>query len=184
MKWLIMDNLNLKQFKVETDHLLLVPFSLEYADFMYNELDDDITRYTFFDKPETVQGTIEYINYVLWWMDIWCELWVAIIEKSTMQWIGCSWIHNVQSKNPELWIRLKKLAHWKWYAKETLNGLIDWAKNNLKYEYLFYPVDKDNIASRKLVESLWWILQDGITIMRVPSSWRVLNVVDYRIYNQ
>lgn len=179
-----MENLNLKNFEYQTDRLLLIPFSLDYAQPMFDELDEDITRYTFFDKPETIQWTIDYINYILWGIEIWCELWVAILDKHTREWLGSSGIHNVQSKSPELWIRIKKSAQWKWIAKETLLWLINWSKENLKYDYLFYPVDKDNVASRKLVESLWWVLQEWVTIMRVPTSGRVLNVVDYRIYNQ
>jgi len=33
-----------------------------------------------------------------------------------------------------------------------MTGLIEWSHKNIKFNYLIYPVDKKNIASRKIPE--------------------------------
>ena len=58
--------------------------------------------------------------------------------------------------------------------------LADWARQNIIFEHMVYPCDKDNIASRKIAESL-----NG-TIFRTGEvktmSGQRLNEIAYKIY--
>ena len=44
------------------------------------------------------------------------------------------------------------------YRKETIQILISWAGEHLEFDYLIYPVDRANIASRKIPEALGGII--------------------------
>lgn len=51
-----------------------------------------------------------------------------------------------------------------------------WADKNLDYDYLIYPVCKDNIPSRKIAESLGGtVISSGIKVF--PSGKRLEEVV-------
>lgn len=76
------------------------------------------------------------------------EIALLIIKKDACEFLGYISIHQVNSKTPELGIWLKKSAHGFHYGYEALNLLKNWAEHHLHYNYLKYPVDKKNIASR------------------------------------
>jgi RimJ/RimL family protein N-acetyltransferase len=54
--------------------------------------------------------------------------------------------------DPELGIWTKKSSHNNGYGIEAMNGLIEWVNKNIKFDYLKYPVDKRNKASRRIPE--------------------------------
>ncbi|MDZ4875470.1 MAG: hypothetical protein CLLPBCKN_004866 [Chroococcidiopsis cubana SAG 39.79] len=56
-------------------------------------------------------------------------------------------------KTPEFGIWLKT-AHGRKYGLEAIRGIKNWAEQNLDYEYFLYPVNRANIASRKIPETL------------------------------
>ena len=53
---------------------------------------------------------------------------------------------------PGIW--LKKDAHGKRYGREAIRIVSNRAVDNLDFDYLVYPVDRDNIPSRKIPESM------------------------------
>jgi RimJ/RimL family protein N-acetyltransferase len=63
---------------------------------------------------------------------------------------------------------------------EAITAIKKWAEENLNYEYLRYPVDRRNIASRKIPEAL------GGKIFRqydrVNMSGNNLRLLEYIIY--
>jgi len=49
-------------------------------------------------------------------------------------------------------IRIKRAAHGKGYGREGMLALIQRTRENIDFEYILRPVDKDNISSRKIAE--------------------------------
>ncbi|MEH2435865.1 MAG: GNAT family N-acetyltransferase [Nostoc sp.] len=81
---------------------------------------------------------------------------------------------------PELGIWLKKSAHGHGFGREAIHVLKDWVDKNLEYNYLSYPVDKRNIPSRKIAESLRGkIFRE---FQQINKSGYLLDEVEYRIY--
>jgi len=78
----------------------------------------------------------------------------VILDKNTQEFFGCVGLHIKNPVAPELGIRIKKSAFGKKIGREAVAGLTNRARENLDFEYLFYPVDRDNIGSRKIAESL------------------------------
>lgn len=165
--------------EIVTNRLLLKPISMEYKEDIFKEFTDEITTYMYPRPPKEIFETESFINDSVAEMKNEAHLVLVIIKKDTKELLGCTGIHNINSKNPELGIWLKKSAHGKGYGLETITALKKWAEEHLNYEYLVYPVDRRNIPSRKIPERL------GGTIFRefdkTNLSGRVLHMVEYRI---
>ena len=58
----------------------------------------------------------------------------------------------MNTSEPGLWVWIKKSSHNNGFGLEAVNGLIEWANKNMKFDHLVYPVDKRNIASRRIPE--------------------------------
>ncbi|WGV28779.1 GNAT family N-acetyltransferase [Halotia branconii CENA392] len=120
-----------------------------------------------------------FINESLLEMQNGDNLIVVILRKDSQEFLGCSGIHELNSKCPAAGIWLKKSAHGYGYGVEAIAALKKWADDNLDYEYLIYPVDRANIPSRKIPERL------GGQIFReyeqINLSSNILHLVEYRI---
>ncbi len=108
------------------------------------------------------------------------DLVLVIIDKNNSDFLGVCGLHGTKKpKEPELGIWLKKSAHSKHLGREAIQYLVSWAQENIEYNYLVYPVDKENIPSRKIAEYL------GGTVFRENTkksmSGNILNEVVYKI---
>ena len=107
---------------------------------------------------------------------------LLIVDKDSEEFLGYISIHQVNTKTPELGIWLKKSAHGYNYGYEALHLLKIWAETNLHYDYLKYPVDKQNIPSRKLAEKLGGRIEDKY--IKTSESGNLLDEVEYRFYKK
>ena len=78
----------------------------------------------------------------------------------------------------EIGLWLKKSVHGIGYGTETVKTLIEFAEAHLDFEYLFYPVDKDNCASRKIPEKLGFIPTRSYE--KKKSETENLHIIEYR----
>lgn len=77
---------------------------------------------------------------------------------------------------------MKKAAQGNKYGLEVITALKDWADENLDYQYLIYPVDKNNIASRKIPEALGGkVIQE---YEKVNQQGKILQALEYWIYKK
>ncbi len=63
---------------------------------------------------------------------------------------------------------------------EAVAALVDWARQNLRARYLLYAVDKRNVPSRKVAESLGGVVEAEYEVTN--ASGKILELVEYRIY--
>ena len=80
----IKDKLELESFNIETERLLLRPLSLEYADEIFKEFDDEITRYMSPPTPNTILDTKKYIEGSIEGFLGGKEIVIAILKKGTL----------------------------------------------------------------------------------------------------
>ena len=79
----------------------------------------------------------------------------VILNKATSEFLGCVGLHGEKNvRTPELGIWLKQAAHGSGYGREAVHLLVNWAIANIDFDYFLYPVDRRNIPSRKIPESL------------------------------
>jgi [ribosomal protein S5]-alanine N-acetyltransferase len=146
---------------IESERLELAPISLEYAQTIFEEFTGDITRYMF-PKPATeISETRAFIQESIESMQTGNNLQLAILKKDSKEFLGCCGLHGeANAQIPEFGIWLKKEAHGHGYGKEAITALYNWAERAMKVDYYIYPVDRRNIASRKIPESLAGIVID------------------------
>ncbi len=171
--------MNLLNVKILTPRLLLKPISVKYKEVIFSEFTEEVTIYMHPRSPKDISETEAFIKGVTVDLKAGINLGLVILNQGSQEFLGCAGIHGITRKNPELGIWLKKTAHGNKYGLEAITGIKKWADENLDYEYLLYPVDQANIASRKIPESL------GGEIFReyskVNMSGNILHIVEYRI---
>ncbi|MFA5871368.1 MAG: GNAT family N-acetyltransferase [Parcubacteria group bacterium] len=171
---------DLLKIKLKTGRLLLEPISLEYAEIIFREFTDEIAIHMFPQSPAEIAETQDFINKSLKEMKSGSNLQFVVLLGDSKEFLGCAGLHDLNKKNPELGIWLKKSAHGNKYGQEAIAAIKKWADENLDYDYLKYPVVVDNIASRKIPERL-----GGVVIQEFEgknAKGKPMREVEYRIY--
>lgn len=178
---------NKENITIETERLLLVPITMQYAQEIFKEFTPEITTYMFPKSADDISETENFIKDAMQKMEQWKELQIVILDKATKEFLWCWGMHKITTKTPEPGIRIKKWAFGKKIWREAVAWLADRAQKSLDVDYLFYPVDKDNIPSRKIAESLWGIVQKDehgneiVTTKETLDAGRKIHCVEYRI---
>ncbi|MDY6939255.1 MAG: GNAT family N-acetyltransferase [Cyanobacteriota bacterium] len=175
-------NINLFEIEIETPRLILKSISMEYLDPIFDNFTESVTRYLMASSPQKKRETEAFIEDSLEKMKSGENLVVVILDRDNEEFIGCSGIHDIgKSNSPEMGIWIKESHHGCGYGKETMSALKRWAHDNLEYESLIYPVDRQNIASRKIAESLGGcIVREEI---KITESGKQLDTLVYQIFN-
>lgn len=172
--------MNFLNLKISTARLLLLHISMEYKEDIFLEFSVEITKYMHPRSPKNISETEAFINNSIAGIKNATHIGLVILNKENQDFLGCAGIHDIKQKDPELGIWLKKAAHGHKYGQEAITAIKNWAEQNLDYNYLRYPVDKANIASRKIPESLGGNLADEYD--KINLSGNILHIVEYRIY--
>jgi ribosomal-protein-alanine N-acetyltransferase len=139
---------------IDTERLSLIPIDRKYAQEIFREFTNEITTYMFPKPAEKIEETHYFIDEAMEKNKRNEQLQMVVLDKETKEFIGCAGLHKIKTRTPELGIWIKKSAHGHGYGREAIAGFEDWAQKNLDFDYLIYPVDKRNIPSRKIPESL------------------------------
>ena len=172
--------MNLLDTLIETERLRIIPISMDYAQDIFREFTWEITTYMFPKPPDRIEETQQFIYASLQSLQDGKHLQVVVLEKDTEHFLGLAGLHKVHTPTPELGIWMKKSAHGHGYGQETISALIQWAKQNLQYHYLIYPVDERNIPSKKIPESYNGQIARKYRIE--SQSKRELSILEYRIF--
>lgn len=174
--------MNLSNLEIYTNQLLLKPISMQYKAEIFSEFTEEITTYMHPRSPKDISEIEVFIQLSLDDLKDGSNLVLRILKKESQEFLGCAGLHEIDLKSPALGIWLKKSAHGNKYGLEAITGIKNWADEHLDYEYLRYPVDRANIASRKIPEAL-----EGEFFReynQVNLSGNILHLVEYRIYKR
>ena len=172
---------SLINIELATERLLLKPISLKYKEVIFKEFTDKVTIFMWLRSAEDISETEEFIKTSIKGLEKGSNSQLVVLENKSKEFLGCAGLHHIDRKNPELGIWIKESAHGNKYGREAIVGLVNWAEKNLDYDYILYPVDSKNIASRKIPESL------GGKIAReydAKNNGKNLHLVEYRIYKK
>jgi [ribosomal protein S5]-alanine N-acetyltransferase len=171
--------MNLLTVEITTSRLFLIPITMEYKDEIFLEFTEEITTYMYPSPAQTIAETEAFIYNSIQQLEAGNNLQVVILAKDSKEFLGCAGLHNL-AQEPQLGIWLKKSAHGHKYGLEAIIALKEWADKNLDYDYLIYPVDKNNIPSRKIPEALGGkVVQE---YEKVTKTGKILYALEYRIY--
>lgn len=149
---------------IHSERIRLIPISYRFADDILRELNPDITRYMTPNAPQALSEVTSFIDQSIEEMQAGNEFVSVIVDAFSEEFLGiCTCSAKGNPDTPELGIWIKKSAHGKKLGLENISALVEWARANLCYQFLIYPVDRANIASRKIPEAL-----GGQIIMRKP----------------
>ncbi|MCD1656111.1 GNAT family N-acetyltransferase [Treponema zuelzerae] len=139
---------------IETERLLLVLADLKFANEIFKNFNSETTKYMYPKPANDISETIDFLSNSILEMKKGTNYQVIITKKDTHEFIGCAGLHDLTSEIPELGIWIKKESFGNKYGQETIKGIVNWAVKQNKWNKARYPVDKRNISSRKIPESL------------------------------
>lgn len=94
--------------------------------------------------------------------------------------IGCYGIHKIKPISTEVGLWLKEESQNQGFGTEAIIALIEFIEQYFSIEYIIYPIDKENIRSRKIPEKL------GFTVFKTYNQQKNelinLNIIEYRKY--
>lgn len=166
--------------EIKGERLSLRPVSMLDADDIFKEFTPAITRYMLPAAPDNLEQVHLFIEFCDEGMRHQEDLVLAITHNSSKEFLGVCALHGKATpETPELGIWLKQNVHRQGYGREAVRLLAHWARDNIFFDYLCYPVDRDNTASRRIAEGLGGeIIAQG---HRVSMSGHLLNEITYKI---
>ena len=171
---------DLLSLTIEGERLRLVAISDEFEQDIFQEFTSEITLYMFPSPPEDIEETRSFIVESRRSMQAGNNLVFAILSKKKGEFLGCCGLHGEgKIRTPELSIWLKKSANGSGYGREAIQTLMNWSRNNIDFDYFIYPVDRKNIASSKIPESLGGEIMAELKV-ETPNG-KILEEVVYKI---
>jgi len=160
--------------------ITLCPIDNKYGKDILAEFTADITRFMLPAPVDNIEQADDFIQRSRRNMARHKELVFVIATNDGNEFLGVCGLHGHQNpKIPELGIWIKKSAHGQKLGREAIHTLVNWAKDNLSIDGFYYPCDRDNIASRKIAQSLGGSIISETT--RQNMSGATLNEVVYKI---
>lgn len=150
---------DLTQCRVNTDRLLITPFTAADADDVYQAITPTLTRFMTFEPEESPEA---FANVWEGWLPLIREgeevIFVARLRDSK-QFVGMGGVHNLHQQKPELGIWVKESLHGNGYGREIVHAMAKWASERYHPPYFIYPVAEQNTPSRRIAESLGGTVQ-------------------------
>lgn len=146
---------DLTNLVIEGPRVRLCSVDERFAEVMFDGFSCEVTRYMFPKPAERVEETLAFITTSMEGMSEGRDLVLAILRRDSEEFLGCCGFHMGKTVlTPELGIWLKRSAHGHRYGREAIHLLVAWAIEHVEFDSLVYPVDRQNIPSRKIPESL------------------------------
>jgi RimJ/RimL family protein N-acetyltransferase len=146
---------DLLSIEIKGDRINLVAISTDREEDIFQEFTPEITTYMFPDPVKDIGETRKFITASRDAIAAGYNLQFVILSKATSEFLGCVGLHGEKNvSTPEIGIWLKKNAHGSGYGREAVHLLVKWTRENIDLDYFIYPVDRRNISSRKIPESL------------------------------
>jgi RimJ/RimL family protein N-acetyltransferase len=171
--------LSLLDVRIESKRLCLVPLCEGFTEGMFKTFSIKVTRYMHPKPSETVEEMGQFVSDSVAGLVAGTNLQMVILSRPDEVFLGCIGLHQVHRPDPEMGIWLKEAAHGRGLGREAAGALIAWARAQGRFECIRYPVDRRNLASRKIPEA-----HDGVIVREfraISRSGFELDIVEYRI---
>jgi [ribosomal protein S5]-alanine N-acetyltransferase len=162
----------------KTERLILQPVSDEHKFDICREFTVEVTKYMPFTPNGDISVTESFISRSNQELSEGTGIQFCIFNKETGNFLGVCGLHHTDTVAIEIGLWLKIGEHKKGYGTETVKALIKFAEENFKFDFLYYPVDKANIASRNIPEKLGFTAVKEYLLPKSPTE--NLNIVEYQ----
>lgn len=171
--------MDLSNIVIVSDRLKQVSISEAYTEVINREFTSEITTYMYPQPARDRSETEAFIAGAMKTNAAGTNLQLVILDKETGKFLGCSGLHETSTRTPELGIWLKKTAHNHGYGLEAIGSIIQWANDNISFDYLKYPVDRRNAPSCRIPATYGGIVEDAYKSFN--GSGFELDLIEYRI---
>lgn len=171
--------MDLGNMVILSNRLKQVSISEVYTEVINREFTSEITTYMYPQPASDRSETEAFIAGAMKTNAAGTNLQLVILDKETGEFLGCSGLHEIGSRTPELGIWLKKAAHNHGFGLEAIGAIIQWANANITFDYLKYPVDRRNAPSCRIPAAYGGIVEDAYK--SINSSGFELDLIEYRI---
>lgn len=165
--------------RIKTDRLILKPVEDLYIDDINEFFTAEVTKYMPFNPTGDRNDVLNFVNSSKESLLKNTDLVMAVLDLNE-KFIGCCGIHNISGESIELGLWLRKDRQGMGLGTEIITSLIEFLENNFTFQYIFYPVDEENIASRRIPEKLGFSPYKKYQKNKGTSSY--LNIIEYRKY--
>lgn len=165
--------------RIESDRVLLVPIHAGFTSAMFETFDARITRYMNPKPSETIEEMGRFVSDSVAGLAAGTNLQMVILSRPDEVFLGCIGLHELDRPDPEMGIWLKESAHGRGLGREAAGALIAWALEQGRFACIRYPVDRRNLASRKIPQAHGGVI---VRAFRAVSLGGIeLDLVEYRI---
>lgn len=172
--------MDLKNIIIESPRLIQVPISEKYKHDIFNTFTPEVAKYMYPKPHDDISETEGFILMSLKGIEAGNNLQMVILKKSNNEFLGCSGLHNFNTDTPETGLWLKESAHGFAYGKETIEAIYNWTKQNMKFKYIKYSVERENIPSIKIPEMLGGKVHKEYKTKNMAG--RIQDLLEYHIY--
>jgi len=165
--------------KIKTKRLTLQPVQDSYIDDIVEHFTNEVTRYMPFNPQGSRKDIISFVEESKRTLSENTDL-VMVALDSNRDFVGCCGIHNITKESVELGLWLRKNSQGKGLGTEIISALIEFLENNFTFNYILYPVDEENIASKNIPEKLGFIPVKKYKKQKNHTT--DLNIIEYRKY--
>ena len=165
-----------------TDRLILRPVSLEDKDVIFTSFNATVTKHMFPKPADDISETISWIKSSMKKYEDKNDIVFVGRLKGTNEFIGNFGLHHIDTKTPELGVWTKIESHGNHYGLEGIKAVVDYAYKHLDYDYLIYPVDRKNYASRNIPETLGGFPRKDYKEMGKGGN--ELDIIEYHIFKE
>jgi RimJ/RimL family protein N-acetyltransferase len=154
---------------IEAKRIVLKTFTPADADELFAGITPAITRFMTWEPPASPATFAE----------VW-QSWLTSIQEGTEQYLvvrlrangcclGLAGLHAMRTKCPELGIWLRADSHGRGFGREAIEAVARWASQQLALDYFEYPVAEQDLASRRIAESLGGVVAEHRTRSKYDS---------------
>jgi RimJ/RimL family protein N-acetyltransferase len=141
--------MNLSTVSIETNRLLLTPISYNYIEEINKLFISRKIKPTAKEPTEKIEDTKIFVKESLERLINGIDLQMIILNKDTNEFIGLIGLYKLNTLEPLVKINTNKVFHRNGYGLEAMNGIIEWANRNIKYNYIYYDFNKRKITNKK-----------------------------------
>ncbi len=138
---------------IRSRRLRLNRFEMADAEDVFSCITPKITRFMRWEAPSSL-AEFKAERQVRLQSESRTVLSLVVRRDDTLECLGMAAIEEIASGSPEIGLWLKQSAHGRGYGREVVGAVVAWASRTLEAPHFLYPVAAENVASRRIAESL------------------------------
>lgn len=139
---------------LETERLLLAPVRQDFAEEAFAAFTPAVATYMYSRPVAGIDETRAVVARSIEALRRGEDLHLAVLDKASGAFLGRVSLEGLGEPVPELGVWLAEAHQGRGLGREAVGAVVAWARDKGRYDSLSYPVDRRNLRSRRVAESL------------------------------